>query len=50
MHLQDAIWGITLTGMGLVALGFILAILQAGKPADDAATAKSAQTDRKSVV
>jgi len=47
MHLQDAIWGITLAGMGLVALGFLLVIIQAGKPADDAASAKSAHTARR---
>lgn len=34
MILQNLIWTITLAGMGLVALGFIYAVVQAGKPAD----------------
>lgn len=34
MNFQDVIWIVTLTGMGLVALGFLYAIVQAGKPAD----------------
>lgn len=42
MPLQDKIWTIALVGMGLVALGFIFVILQAGKPAAD--PAKSAHT------
>ena len=42
--IQDAIWYIALTGMGLVALGFLYIISQAGKPADDAATRKAAHT------
>ena len=46
MNLQDVIWGIALAGMGLVALGFLYVIIQAGKPADDAARAKSARTAR----
>jgi cytochrome c oxidase subunit II len=41
MILQNVIWGITLTGMGLVALGFIYAITQAGRPADAAETAQA---------
>jgi len=36
MILQNVIWAITLTGMGLVALGFVYAIIQAGRPADAA--------------
>jgi cytochrome c oxidase subunit 2 len=47
MSLQDAIWVIALAGMGLVALGFVLVILQAGKPADDAARAKSTRSARR---
>ncbi|MBS0438028.1 MAG: cytochrome oxidase [Proteobacteria bacterium] len=42
--IQDAIWYIALTGMGLVAVGFIYVISQAGKSADAAATSKSAHT------
>jgi cytochrome c oxidase subunit 2 len=34
MVFQDAIWAITLAGMGLVTLGFVYVISQAGKPAD----------------
>lgn len=44
MALQDVVWTIALVGMGLVALGFIYVIFQAGKPADDEATRKSART------
>jgi cytochrome c oxidase subunit 2 len=44
MILQNVIWTIALVGMGLVALGFIHVIHQAGKPADDAATRKAAHT------
>ena len=44
MILQNVVWIIALVGMGLVALGFIHVILQAGKPADDAATRKAART------
>ncbi|MEO6800882.1 MAG: cytochrome oxidase [Rhodanobacter sp.] len=44
MILQNVIWTIALVGMGLVALGFIHVIRQAGKPADDAATRKVART------
>lgn len=36
MIFQNAIWTVTLVGMGLVALGFLYVILQAGKPADTA--------------
>lgn len=42
--IQNDIWTLALIGMGLVALGFIYVILQAGKPADDAATRKAAHT------
>lgn len=44
MILQDLVWAIALVGMGLVALGFVYVILQAGKAADDAATSKAAHT------
>ena len=44
MNLQNVVWILSLTGMGLIALGFIFVIYQAGKPADDAATRKSAHT------
>ena len=44
MDVQDVVWTIALVGMGLVALGFVHVIIQAGKPADDAATRKSAHT------
>ena len=44
MILQNVIWTIALVGMGLVALGFIHVVHQAGKPADDAATRKAAHT------
>jgi len=47
MALQDVVWIITLAGIGLVALGFVLVILQAGKPADDEATRKSAHNARR---
>ncbi|WP_077514136.1 cytochrome oxidase [Rhodanobacter sp. B05] len=44
MILQNVVWTISLVGMGLVALGFVYVIRQAGKPADDAATRKAAHT------
>lgn len=44
MILQNVVWAITLVGIGLIALGFIYIISQAGKPADDAATKKAAHT------
>ncbi|MGH8736947.1 MAG: hypothetical protein ACREU5_02190 [Burkholderiales bacterium] len=44
MIFQNVVWTIALVGMGLVALGFIYVIRQAGKPADDAATRKAAHT------
>lgn len=47
MHLQDVIWSITLAGIGLIALAFILVIAQSGGRADDAATAKAARTAKR---
>ena len=47
MNLQDVIWAVALGGMGLVALGFIHVIIQAGKPADDDARARSEGTARR---
>lgn len=47
MALQDVVWIIALTGIGLIALGFVLVILQAKKPADEEATRKSAHTARR---
>lgn len=44
MALQDVIWTIWLVGAALVAIGFIFVIVQAGKPADDAATRKATHT------
>lgn len=44
MILQDRVWTIAMVGIGLVALAFIYVINEAGKPADDAATRKSAHT------
>lgn len=44
MILQNAVWIIGLIGMGLIALGFIYVISQAGRAADDAATRKAAHT------
>jgi cytochrome c oxidase subunit 2 len=44
MILQNVVWTIALVGMGLVALGFIHVIIQAGKPADQDATRKSTRT------
>jgi cytochrome c oxidase subunit 2 len=41
VHLQDIVWYIALAGMGLVALGFILVISQAGKTVDADAAARS---------
>jgi cytochrome c oxidase subunit 2 len=45
MILQNTIWIVTLTGMGLVTLGFIYAITQASRPAD---TAQAEQLHRTS--
>lgn len=42
--LQNVVWAIALTGMGIVALAFLYIISQASRPADDAATRKSAHT------
>ncbi len=47
MILQNVIWSIALAGMGLVALGFVYVIFQAGKPADDAATSKAVRTSNR---
>lgn len=44
MIVQDVVWTIALAGMGLIALGFLHVIVQAGKPADEAATARSVHT------
>lgn len=44
MILQNAVWTIALVGIGLVALGFVHVIIQAGKPADEDATRKSTHT------
>lgn len=44
MTLQDAVWTIWLVGAALIALGFIYVVVQAGKPADEAATRKSIHT------
>lgn len=44
MIFQNIVWIIALAGMGLIALGFIYVISQAGKPADDAETRKAAHT------
>ena len=44
MILQNVVWTLALVGMGLVALGFIHVIIQAGKPADEDATRKSTHT------
>lgn len=44
MNLQDVVWAIALVGMGLVALGFIFAIVQAGKPPKQDSAAKPAIT------
>ena len=45
MIFQNVIWVVTLTGMGLVALGFVYAITQASRPAD---AAEAAQANRSS--
>lgn len=42
MSLQNAVAAIALVGIALVALGFAYVIIQAGKPADEDATRKSA--------
>ncbi|MBV2180189.1 MAG: hypothetical protein KUL86_03020 [Castellaniella sp.] len=43
MILQDKIWLIALIGIGLVALGFLYVISQAGKQAEPAAAQRSSQ-------
>ncbi|MCK9540284.1 cytochrome oxidase [Dokdonella sp.] len=47
MALQDVVWIIALLGMGLVALGFIHVIIQAGKPVDARGTQTAAATSRR---
>jgi cytochrome c oxidase subunit 2 len=47
MILQNVIWTIALAGIGLIALGFVLVIIQAGKPADEASASKSARAARR---
>lgn len=47
MSLQDSVFAIALVGMGLVALGFLHVIIQAGKPADDEGRQRSARTARR---
>lgn len=47
MALQDVVWAVSLVGIGLIALGFLLVILQARKPADDEATRKSARNAKR---
>lgn len=44
MIFQNAIWLVTLFGIGLIALGFIYVVWQAGRPADDAALKKASHT------
>lgn len=44
MIIQDAIWAIALAGMGLVTLGFLHVVSQAGRSADEEATRRSART------
>ena len=44
MIFQDKIWIITLVGMGLVAAGFLYAIIQAGRPADPAQAQQAYRT------
>lgn len=44
MDLQDSIWAIALSGMGLVTLGFLHVVSQAGRSADEEATRRSART------
>ncbi|HSH47506.1 MAG TPA: hypothetical protein VK991_02835, partial [Halomonas sp.] len=46
MILQDVIWIIALAGIGLIALGFIHVVRQAGKPADEAATRRAEHTSK----
>ncbi len=44
MIFQNKIWLISLVGMGLVTLGFLYVIYQAGKPADEAETRRAHET------
>lgn len=44
MILQDVVWALALVGIGLVALAFLYVVLQAGRPAEEAATRKAAIT------
>src|SRR6185437_2078477 len=44
---QDAVWLMTLAGVGLVALAFVYVISQSGKPADPAQVQKSAYAIRR---
>jgi cytochrome c oxidase subunit 2 len=44
MILQNKVWLISLVGMGLVALGFLYVIYQAGKPADAAEARRAHKT------
>ncbi|MGB9430545.1 MAG: cytochrome oxidase [Gammaproteobacteria bacterium] len=44
MIFQNEIWLIALVGMGLVTLGFIYVIVQAGKPADTAEAERAHRT------
>ena len=44
---QDAVWLMTLAGVGLVALAFVYVIIQSGKPADSAQVQKSAYAIRR---
>ncbi|MEO8122730.1 MAG: hypothetical protein ABI633_01640 [Burkholderiales bacterium] len=42
--MQDVVWAIALAGMGLIALGFLHVIRQAGRPADEEATRSAEHT------
>jgi cytochrome c oxidase subunit 2 len=44
MDTQDVLWTIALSGMGLVTLGFLHVVSQAGRAADDEAARRSAHT------
>lgn len=41
MIIQNVVWIIAVCGIGLIALGFLFVVSQAGKSADEAATRKS---------
>ncbi len=47
MIVQDQIWFLTLTGIGLVSLVFIWVVVQAGKPADSAQVQKASHAIRR---